>query len=338
MATAITTVDTAYVTRLLNSQGNELIRKVIQNFQTAALIRRFSGVKSTLDIATWQKDKRLITGYLSTGSAKGEEFSYAKVTLSVAKFMAILSVEGLDNKVEAFSAYLIDANENVDKLTTDMLSRKFFAWLVNEWELEFEAEMEDAIWLAIDTAGAADADMIHKFNGLRRQAAVFANGGNGTVVTTGAVTSANAMDKVELLYGGFDKQIKRTGAYIFCSYNLFDNYKIHYRTANSGRELGVTRLEGTNYEAAPIYLGGGKTMLVPVQGIGTDDVLIGCRPQDIALGYDTLGMWSVQERGFTLLGYRAMKFGTTFLQQKAGYLVVNDRLIAVEITTPRTNS
>ena len=127
----------------------------------------------------------------------------------------------------------------------------------------------------------------------------------------------------------------RSGAYIFCSFALFDDYKINYRTANQGRELGTTRLEGTNYEAAPIYLGGGKTMLVPVQGIGDDDVLIGCQAADMAMGYDILGDWNVQVRGFTVFAYFAMKYGVTFLQQRPGYLLVNDRLIATEITTPR---
>jgi hypothetical protein len=97
-------------------------------------------------------------------------------------------------------------------------------------------------------------------------------------------------------------------------------------------------LEGTNYEAAPIYLGGGKTFLVPIDGIGDDDILIGCRLSDIAMGYDMMGDWRVQEKDFTLRALAALKFGTTWLMRKPGYLVVNDRLIAVEITTPRTNA
>lgn len=339
---AIKPNDTALVAKWLNEKGTDVLKKLYQNFQTATIVRRFGGVRQSLDLATFDNVKKLIRGYKKDATTQADEFEYGKITLSVAKFMVALDVTYMEDEVEAFVAYLIDAGENLGELTEDMLGERFILWLIGQSQEVMDAELEDAIWQAIlVTSGgnsAADAAMIHKFSGLRRQAATLASAGKGTIINTGAITSANAVDKVELFYGGFDKQIKRTGAYIFCSYALFDNYKIHYRSMNSGRELGVTRHETLGYEMASIYLGGGKVYLVPVQGIGDDDVLIGCRPQDIALGYDTLGSWDVQKERFTLLALAAMKFGVTFLMQRPGYLVVNDRLIAVEITTPRTNA
>ena len=338
---AIKTINPALVERLLNNIGTDLITKLVQDHQTAGIARRFGGVKKTLDILTFDNVKSLLRGWKKDGSALGEEFVYDKIRLSVGKFMMVLDVTPLEEQVDAFDSFLEGNGTIPNDLGNDKYGLDFMQWLISQTIAFMDAEMEDADWQAIQvTSGvnaADDAAMKHKFDGFRRQAATLAAAGKGTVVTTGVIDSTNAMAKVETFYRGFDKQLRRKGAIIFCSFNLFDDYKINYRAANQGRELGTTRLEGTNYEAAPIYLGGGKTMLVPVQGIGEDDVLIGCQPTDMAIGFDTLGDWNIQTRGFTVFAYFALKYGVTFLQQRPGYLVVNDRLIATEITPPRVN-
>ena len=339
---AITTSNTALINRLLNDVAPDILKKLVQTHQTAEIAQQYGNVKKTLTFIVRKKDKRILRGFKADGVAKGDEFSYDSIDLEVKKFMAILDLTASEDKVEAFNAHLVSSGIVATDLSDDMYLTDLFLYLIAEAQEEIDGELEDADWQAIKvTSGgnaADDADAIHKFDGFRRLAATLATAGKGTIVTTGAITSANAMTKVEEFFVGFDTQIKRTGAIIFCSYALFDNYKIHYRAANSGRELGTTRLEGTNYEGAEIYLGGKKTMLMPVQGFGTDDALIGCRAKDMAIGYSMVGELDVQKRGFTIFGYLEMKYGVQFLQQIPGYLVVNDRLIAVEVTTPRTNA
>ena len=339
---AVTSANPAFIERLLNDISPEILSKLVQDHQTAGIVRQFGNVQKTLDIPQFNGVKRLVRGFKKDGSAKGEEFNFDKVQLSVGKFMVVLDVTPAEDIQEAFISHLAASGIIASTLNADVYALQFFTWLLGFSMQYMDAEMEDADWQAITvTTGpnaAEDADMIHKFTGFRRQAATLCAAGNGTVVTTGAIDSTNAVEKVELFYGGFDKQIKKRGGVIFCSFNLFDNYKLRYRSLNSGRELGVETYKDTNYMAAPIYLGGGKTYLVPVQGIGDDDVLIGTLPEYMAIGYNMMGGWDVQKRGFTNYGYLALKYGVTFLMRYAGYLLCNDRLIAVEVTTPRTNA
>jgi hypothetical protein len=333
---AITTQNTALVARLLNNVAPDILKKMVQDHQTASIVKRFGNVKKTLTFIVRRKNKKILRGFKSNGTAKGDEYSYDKVDLEVGKFMAILDLTATDEKVEAFGAHLQDAGIISDDLTDDVFLTQLFEYILQESKVDMDDEMEDADWQAILVPGAPDdADMIHKFTGYRRLAAQLCAAGNGTVVNT---TGLTPIKKVEAVYKGFDKQIKRRGGVIFCTYNFFDDYKLDYQAVNNGRELGTTRLEGTNYDGAPIYLGGGKTMLVPVSGLGDDNVLIGTLPEYMAMGYALLGDIDVQKVAFTMTGYLAMKYGVMFLQQLAGYIVVSSDLIAVEITTPRVNA
>ena len=336
---ALKTTNTALIERLLNDIGGQLITKYVQTHDTANIARRFGGIKKTLDILTFDNAKKMIRGWKKDGSSLGEEFNYDKVRLSVAKFMIVLDVTPMEDQIEAFDAELDAQNVIKESINDQVYAVQFFQWLLGKTLAYMDAELEDADWKAINVTGAADDDfLINKFDGFRRQAATLAAAGKGTVVNTGVIDATNAVAKVELFYGGFDKQLKRRGAIIACSFNTFDNYKVNWRTINQGRELGVTQFEGTKYQSISIYLGGGLVTLVTFQGIGDDDVLIGFPQESLAIGYEMLGDWNVQMRSFTVYGYLALKYGVTFLYQYPGYLVVNDRLIATEITTPRTNS
>jgi hypothetical protein len=342
MANAIKPNDTALVGKWLNEKGKLLITQMMTMFMTATLVSKFGGVRKSLDLATFDNVKSLLRGYKKDVTTKGDEFEYGKVTLEVAKFMLPLDMTYMDDEIEAFVAYMEGMGENIDNLKDDVMGEKFMRWLIDKAMEVADEELEEGIWNAIKvTTGvnaADDADLIHKFTGLRRQAAVICNG-NGSIVNTGASNATNAYANVNKFYKeGFNKKMKRKGAYILCSFNFFDDYKLSWQAANDGRELGTTRFEKTNYEVAPIYLGGGKSFLMPIEGLGDDDVLIGCRLSDIAMGYDMLGNWLVQPKDFTLRALAALKFGCTWLMRKPGYLVVNDRLIAVEITTPRVNA
>ena len=333
---AITTQNLPLVARLLNDIAPDLIKKLVQTHETGSIVRRYGGIKKTLTFLVRKKNKKILRGFKANGTASQDVYTYDKVDLEVGKFMAILDLTATDERVEAFGAHLQDAGVIADDLTDDVFLTQLFQYVLNESQIDMDDEMEDADWQAILVPNAADdAAMMHKFDGYRRLCAKLCVAGGGTVVNTAGLAPVK---KAEAVFRGFDKQIRKKGAVIFCTYNFFDDYKLDYQALNNGRELGTLRLEGTNYEGAPIYLGGKKTLLLPVSGLGDDNVLIGTLPEYMAMGYDILGNIDIQKLAFTMTGYMAMKYGVMFLQQLPGYIVCSDDLIAVEITNPRINA
>jgi hypothetical protein len=328
---ALKTNNAALVERWLNKQGTELIRQIFFGFQTASIVRRFGGVKKTLDIGVFNKDKKIVRGWSKDFAPKGDEFSYDKLTLSVGKKKVELEMTYLEEQVEAFDAYLEGTGEATSSMSDEAYGTKFMAWLMSEAAQGIDEEFEEATWMAIkDATAPADADLIRTFDGYRRQAATICAAA-ASVVNTGAIDQTNAVTKVETFFRGFDKRIQASGAMIGCTYNLFNDYKIHYRDMHKQNAL-VETFAGTNFEAIPIYLGGKKTYLMPFAGMGDDDALVGTRPEWMAMGYEDIGAWDVQKHGWQLWALKAMRFGITYLQQRKGYLIANDRLISIEST------
>lgn len=100
-------------------------------------------------------------------------------------------------------------------------------------------------------------------------------------VVTGAITSANAVDKVELVAEGVPAWMRQDGATPFivhCSYNVFDKYKKHYRVLNGFAfkpdETGKYKIDGVNAYLMPqTFMGASQRLIATLDGnlvVGTD--------------------------------------------------------------------
>jgi hypothetical protein len=327
----------AQIQRWMDTYSQQILMRIYGQFPTGQLARKFGNVRKTLTFPVWDKTNKIIRGYIPKPDAR-QHFKLTEIQLEAYKFYMKFLIINMDDDMEALQSRFQDANQNVGNLSDDEWGMRFMLWLIDQAMGTTPEEYEEAVWMAIaDPLAAADDLMYKKFNGLRRQAATFATTGSGTVVTTGSINAGNAIEKVELMYQSLDKQLKKRGSLTFCSFNLFDNYKLNYRDDNR-QNPEVLNLDGEPYSRLPIYLGNGNHFLVATEGIGDDDALITTTPDNIAICDDSLGTpWHIDKEDFCITALKGLKFGTTFLNRRPGYLLVNDRLVDTEITTPRVN-
>lgn len=101
---------------------------------------------------------------------------------------------------------------------------------------------------------------------------------NLTAVATGALSSSNAVTKVEQHYDAFPAWMKEVDAIIYCSRNNFSNYARHYRTLNGFKADIVStndiRIDNTN------------TILRAAGFMGTSGRLIGTVAGNLVFGTD----------------------------------------------------
>lgn len=98
-------------------------------------------------------------------------------------------------------------------------------------------------------------------------------------VVTGAITAANAVTKVELVYDASDVLLKKMPSVMYCSYTVFRYYMQHYRTLNG---FGFKRDEKGKFT-----LDGTDCVLTPADFMGTSQRLILTLPNNLVFGTDT---------------------------------------------------
>lgn len=99
-----------------------------------------------------------------------------------------------------------------------------------------------------------------------------------TPVATGAITSANAVTKVEQLADAVPLWMQEKGHFIYCSYDVFKKYAAHYRTLNGFKfqKDAVNRyaLDNRNAYLRPVsWMGSSQRLIATVDNnfvFGTD--------------------------------------------------------------------
>lgn len=179
-----------------------------------------------------------------------------------------------------------------------------------------DALMRNTLYLGVrNGAGTAAADICNGWG------TIIANEITGTAISpvaTGAITSANAVTKVEQVYDASDVILKRMPSKMYCSYSVFRNYMYHYRTLNGfgfrRDEKGKYTLDGTNCE------------LTPVAFMGTSGRLIMTLPGNLVFGTDTGGLSNHPTRHLNLLRNRILfPAGCEIKDIGAEVLKVNDQ-------------
>jgi hypothetical protein len=325
MAEAVSIPSADLVQEFLTDKGQEVIRRMFMDFRSARMVRKFAGVTDKLILARQDVTTALIKEWNSTLAFTNDAIEVTSVNLEVARMKTELKFIIGDDTLHAYKAYLKGAG-----LVSDDMG--LVEYLLQDPISVQQEELENAMWQGVELgSGVGTRTLTDRINGYREIARLAGVAGNATVVATGAITSANAVAKVEEVYAAADKTMKDRGFMIFCSYNLFENYQLDLLTKHSNADMMLKTVTGQGYtlEGMPLRLGAGRSFLVPVPGMGDDDALIGTRPEFLAYGFDYESEWTdwkVQEYGWETWALNKFPVGVQILLQKQGFLVINNQL------------
>jgi hypothetical protein len=325
MAEAVSIPSADLVQEFLTDKGQEVIRRMFTDFRSARMVRKFAGVTDKLILARQDVTASLIKEWNSTLGFTNDAIEVTSVNLEVARMKTELKFIIGDDTLHAYKAYLKGAG-----LVSDDMG--LVEYLLQDPISVQQEELENAMWQGVElNSGIGTRPLIDRINGYREIARLAGVAGDATVVTTGAITSANAVEKVELVYQGADKTMKDRGFMIFCSYNLFENYQLRMLNLHSNADMMLKTITGQGYtlEGMPLRLGAGRSFLVPVPGMGDDDGLVATRPEFLAYGFDYESEWTdwkIQEYGWETWALNKFPVGVQILLQKEGFLIVNEQL------------
>lgn len=325
MASAVSIPSSTLVAEFLTEKGKEVIKKMFLSPETANMVRKFDGVTDKLILAEQDITTSLIKEWSSTLSWTDDALVIKEVKLETAQLKTELKFILREETTRAYKAYLKGAG-----ITADDMS--LVEYLLEQPMEKQAEEIENAMWQAVTIApSGTPRTLTQRIDGYRKIAKDAGVAGNATVVTTGAITSSNAVSKVESFYRACHKEMKKKGLVIYCSYTLFEDYQQNMLTLHPNSDVNLVNITGTGYTLTglKLRLGGGKSMLVPVAGFGDDDALVGTRPEFLAYGFDyesESSEWDIQKQGWETWALNAFPMGLQILLKKPGFLLVNDRL------------
>jgi len=162
-------------------------------------------------------------------------------------------------------------------------------------------------------AGTGAADV---FSGWGTLIAAEITGLTLTPVATGAITTANAVTKVEQVADAVPMWMMEMGHRIYCSYDVFKKYAAHYRTLNG--------FQFQKNATGEYQLDNRRAVLTPVAFMGTSQRLIATIDDNLVFGTDLEGVSMYPTPNFNILKVRLMMAGGCQIQDLEA-LVVNDQ-------------
>lgn len=183
-------------------------------------------------------------------------------------------------------------------------------------EAFLDAIMNSTLWLGVrNGAGTGAADIC---DGWGTIIAAEITGAAITPVATGAITSSNAVTKVEEVADAASVMMKQRGFRILCSYDVLQKYRKHYRTLNA---FGFNKNERGQYQ-----LDGVNAVLQPCAFMGSSQRLVATLDNNLVFGTNLEAVTNHPTRHLNLLRNRILfPAGCQIRDISAEVLVVNDQ-------------
>lgn len=303
----------------VQEHGTDMWSRIFYGFKTAGLAASVSGVKGKYTLPKLTIGSNLSKRWTSTFEGQNNKATPGQSVL-----------ETFLNKIE-FQFIPTEWEENYmgflrKKNIQDPYDFPFEAFILMELIKKQNQEFEDAVWQAVQAGSPADADLMPAtFDGFLQIFADLITGGFAPVVT-GTVTSSNAVAKFRLLWAEVDKAYKEAGTAILCSHTDYDNFRINHKDLYHANP--TTRLVAdTNYEGFEYELGAGRTMVIPIPGLGTSRRIIITPLDNLVIGYDGVDNLdlNVEKNHWTLDMFAAYRIGVQLRTTDAGILVLSDQ-------------
>lgn len=208
-------------------------------------------------------------------------------------------------------------NKYLNDGTIDPAKMPFWKYCVDQFSKEYLAQINDnAAYLGSYNASGSTAAAIATGWGTIIAAEITAT--NLTAVVTGAVTSSNAVEKVELVVK--DAQVKpwmrKKGIIVYVSFATFDKFVERYRTLNGYQYMpsvnGEYKIDGVN------------AVLKPVSWMGTSSRIIATVAGNLTVGVDKDNVMVAATARRNIIEARPM-FPVGFQIADLDAIVVNDQ-------------
>ena len=298
-----------------------LIRQLYYGFKTGMLVTPFEGIKGQLilteSVIANSLAKRWSKTFAPVAAVEMKprklEVVPQKIDLSVVpkefefSYLGMMRRKGQDPRDFPFEAYIL--TQILDKLAQ---------------------EKEYAIWQGVAAAVAGSNDLLSEtFDGFLQIVADEITATNLTPVTTGAIDSTNAVASFRTMWSEVSSAYKEMGVDIFCSYEIFDAYRINYKDDFGANPVETTVINESNYTAQGLRyeLGGGNSSIIPIPGLeGSGRVIMTPRanlcygmdsPSDETFNFDT----DTRELRY----WMDFNMGCQIMIAKDGIMTVNDQ-------------
>lgn len=283
--------------------GSEIFRKMVVAWRL-----REDGVQVRLNVNKPQTLTKLSAVGGPRPYAAGDNISGNGVKYTDRILTAYQSKWDMDFDPEEFrNTYLADLGTN----------NAFYADAMDQVSKEYLAALlTTTIYSGVrNGSGTAAADIC---NGFGTIIAAEITATNLTPIATGALTTANAVTKVEQLVedAAFPLWLRNEGFIIYCSYATFDKYKTHYRTLNG---FGFNAQPNGDYK-----LDNKMGILRPVVWMNTSGRLIATKANNLVVGTELEGITIAATARRNIIEVRPMMTLGTQIQDLAA-LVVNDQ-------------
>jgi hypothetical protein len=209
------------------------------------------------------------------------------------------------------------------KKANDPLDMPFEAFIFDYINSKIKEDMRlKAIYKGVyNAAGTGPADTMH---GYLKIVADEITATNIAPVVTGAITSSNVVDKIELTHDALGEAYKNGASIMKCSPTIFAWYVRKYRLDFGGN----TDYAGMPKNRRRVLIDGTNCELVAEPGFGTSQRLVSSRADNFVYGVDSTSGYNVDVQKFdrqlkVLIDFKA---GVQFKQIHARGLAVNDQV------------
>jgi hypothetical protein len=300
----------------------ELFTKMFYGFKTSQIATPYEGIKGEHILTRLQiKDnlaKRWSKAFSGVEAAEPKPVTLKtvlnKVDLSIvpqeyeSSYIGIMRQKGQNPRDWPFEAYILGQ-------------------IMNKLNEEFEY----AIWQGEEAAVAASTDYLREtFDGYLTLIADAITATDLTPVVTGAINSTNAVDQFQAMWAALPEAYKETGADFFCSYAVYDAYRIHYKNKYSANPVETPIVNNANYTAMGLQyeLGGGNSKIIPIAGMSGSGRVVLTPQQNLTYGMDDpadVGSFNVEQEDRQLKFWLDFRMGAQIMINSDDAMVVNDQ-------------
>lgn len=308
----------------VRTYAEEFFTRMFYGFRTAQLAQPFEGIKGEHVVTELEIGENLARRWAKEFQAVADAVKPKPTKITTVLNKVDFSIVPQQYE-KSYLGQLRKKGQNPDDWP-------FQAYVLDKVMAKLKTEFEVAIWKGEEAAVPADGDYLREtFNGYLKLIvdAILAN--DITPVVTGAVTEANSVEALRLMWAQVGEAEKEGGVDIMLSYEQYDNYRKRYKDIFKANPEETTIINNAGYTISGLRyeLGAGNTYLIPVAGLAGSGRIVITPRENLAYGMDDPAdteMFNVERITRELRFWMDFRMGAQILMKKDGMLVVNDQL------------